>query len=128
MLKGERVILRALTRDDLPRLQAEFDQRVSHEWQDGSDFAIETEGKFIHICGLFNFDVNAHTCELGIMIGDKDSWGRGYGCEVASLLLSYAFRLRNFHKVWLRSYVWSSGSYDDLVYMGVLHKEWPLNP
>lgn len=77
---------------------------------------------------------------------------RAYGREVVSLLLDYAFRLRNFHKVWLRmhgsneralraycacgfveegrlhSHVWSSGSYDDLVYMGVLHKEWPPNP
>lgn len=128
MLKGESVILRALTRDDLPRLQAEFDQRVSHGGRDGSDFAIETEGKFIGICGLFNFDVNAHPCEPGIMIGDKDYWGRGYGREEVSLFLDYAFRLRNFHKVWRRSHVWSGGSYDDLVYMGVLHKEWPPNP
>lgn len=118
--------------------------------KDGSDFAIETEGKFISICGLFNFDANAHTCELGITIGDKDYWGRGYGREVVSLLLDYAFRLRNFHKMWLRvhgsheralrayracgfveegrlrSHIWSGGSYDDL--MGVLHKEWPPNP
>lgn len=72
MLEDERVILRALTRDDLPRLRAEFDQRISHGGRDGSDFAIETEGKFTGICGLFNFDANAYTCELGITIGDKD--------------------------------------------------------
>lgn len=174
MLKGEKVTLRALTRDDLPRLcefnndiavelagggdppmpqslsrlQAEFDQKVSSGGRDGSDFAIEADGKLIGICGLFNFDMTAHTCELGITIGDKDYWGRGYGREAVFLLLEYAFLLRNFHKVWLRvhgsnkraqrayracglveegrlrSHVWSNGAYDDLVYMGVLREEW----
>lgn len=174
MLKGQRVILRAVTRDDLTRLaefnndvevelsgggdppmpqslarlQAEFEQRVSSGGRDGSDFAIEADGRFIGICALFNFDQTAHTCELGISIGDKDYWGRGFGRETVGLLLDYAFRLRNFHKVWLRvhglneraqrayqscgfveegrlrAHVWSNGVYDDLVHMGVLREEW----
>lgn len=174
MLKGQRVILRAMTRDDLTRLaefnndvevelsgggdppmpqslarlQAEFEQRVSSGGRDGSDFAIEADGRFIGICALFNFDQTAHTCELGISIGDKDYWGRGFGRETVSVLLDYAFRLRNFHKVWLRvhglneraqrayqscgfveegrlrAHVWSNGVYDDLVHMGVLREEW----
>lgn len=132
----------------LARLQAEFEQRVSSGGRDGSDFAIEADGRFIGICALFNFDQTAHTCELGISIGDKDYWGRGFGRETVSVLLDYAFRLRNFHKVWLRvhglneraqrayqscgfveegrlrAHVWSNGVYDDLVHMGVLREEW----
>lgn len=174
MLKGQKVILRALTREDLPRLnefnndmevelagggdppmpqslsrlQAEFDQQQASGGRDGASFAIEADEKFIGIAVLFNFDSTAHTCELGITIGDKDYWGRGYGREVVSLLIEYAFRYRNFHKVWLRvlgvneraqrayracglveegrlrSHVWSNGSYDDLIYMGILRSEW----
>ena len=64
------------------------------------------------------------------------------------LLLKYAFRHHNYHKVWLRvhagneralrayvacgfreegrlrAHVWSDGRYDDLVLMGVLREEW----
>ncbi len=174
MLKGERIILRAISREDLPRLaafnndvefelagggdppmpqslerlQAEFEQDAAKGGRNGASFVIEANGKVIGGCALFRFDDTAHTCELGIGIGDKDYWGKHYGREAVKLLLDYAFRLRNFHKVWLRvnggnerairSYracgfieegrqraqVWSNGRYDDLVYMGVLHDEW----
>jgi RimJ/RimL family protein N-acetyltransferase len=128
MLKGERVILRSITRADLPRLnefnndmqvelagggdppipqslerlEAEFNQQIGSGGRDGSTFAIEADGKFIGQCALFNFDTTGHTCELGIAIGDRDYWGQGYGREAIALLLDYAFQLRNFRKVWLR--------------------------
>jgi RimJ/RimL family protein N-acetyltransferase len=173
MLKGSRVILRSMTRADLARLcefnndvevelagggdppmpqslarlEAEFDQDLGRGGRDGG-FAIEVDGKFIGQCALFNFNDTAHNCELGITIGDKAYWGKGYGREAIALLLDYAFRLRNFHKVFLRvhgkneraihayracgfieegrlrAHVWSNGSYDDLVHMGVLRDEW----
>ncbi|HEX2623096.1 MAG TPA: GNAT family protein [Phototrophicaceae bacterium] len=174
MLKGERLILRSMTRDDLTRLcefnndlevelagggdppipqalerlQADFDRDASSGGRDGAVFAIEADGKFIGQCALFNFDTTGHTCELGITIGDPEYRGRGYGRETVALLLDYAFRLRNFRKVWLRvhasnerawraykacgfieegrlrAHVWSNGTYDDLMMMGVLHVEW----
>jgi RimJ/RimL family protein N-acetyltransferase len=174
MLRGKRVLLRAFTRDDLARLaafnndvevelagggdppfpqslerlQAEFDRNAGNGGRDGMQFAIETQGKFIGQCALFNVDQVGMTCELGITIGDKEYWGHGYGRETVQILLYYAFTLQNFRKVWLkvlgrneraqRSYaacgfteegrlraqVWSGGEYDDLVHMGILRVEW----
>lgn len=174
MLQGKRVRLRSMAREDLPRLcefnndlevelagggdpptpqslarlQAEYDQEAAKGGRDGSAFAIEADGKFIGQCALFNFNPTAQTCELGITIGDKAYWGRGYGRESISLLVEYAFRQRNVHKVWLqvharneravsayqacgfqqegrlRAHVWSNGSYDDLIQMGLLRDEW----
>ncbi len=174
MLKGERVTLRAITRADLARwcefnndvetevysggdppypqslerLQADFDQNVAKGGKDGMSFAIEADGQFIGQCALFAVDDVNQTCELGIVIGDKAYWGRGYGREAVRLLLDYAFRLRNLWKVWLtvngnnerairayqacgfveegrqRAQVWSAGAYIDLVYMGILRDEW----
>jgi RimJ/RimL family protein N-acetyltransferase len=115
----------------------------------GIDFAIATkaEGKLIGQCGLFNHDHIARTLELGITIGDRAYWGRGYGREAVSLLVDYAFRLRNAHKVSLsvlannerairayaavgfveegrrRQHVWSDGRYLDLVLMGRLRSD-----
>jgi RimJ/RimL family protein N-acetyltransferase len=174
MLQGKRVLLRAMRRDDLPRLcafnnslevelagggdppipqslerlEAEFDADVSRGGRNGAGFAIEADGQFIGSCALFNFNDTAHTCELGITIGDLEYQGKGYGRETIALLLDYAFRLRNMRKVYLtvngdneraqRAYracgfveegrwqrhVWSAGEYIDLVCMGVFREAW----
>jgi [ribosomal protein S5]-alanine N-acetyltransferase len=39
------------------------------------------------------------TAELGIMIGDKSYWGKGYFPEVTKLMFGYAFRRLNLNKV-----------------------------
>lgn len=173
MLNGPRVRLRAITRDDLPRmcefnndlavelagggdpplpqslarLQAEFDQDAAKGGRDKTFFAIEADGKLVGGCGLFNASPTHQTAELGIGIGDRDYWGKGYGRECVRLLLNYAFRHLNYRKVWLRVHgrngrairayqacgfveegrqraqVWCDGAYDDLVYMGALRDE-----
>jgi RimJ/RimL family protein N-acetyltransferase len=174
VLHGPRVTLRAIRRDDLERLSA-FNNDVETElagggdppypqslerllagWdadtakggRDGTSFAIEVDGLFIGQCALFHRDAVAGTAELGITIGDKAYWSRGYGRETIGLLLEYAFRYVNIRRVWLqvwannergircylacgfveegrlRRHVWSQGQYIDLVEMGVLREEW----
>jgi len=39
--------------------------------------------------------------EMGIMIGDKKYWGRGYGLNAVSLVLEYAFTRLNLNKITL---------------------------
>ena len=39
--------------------------------------------------------------DLGIMVGDKKSRGKGYGTEACVLVLKYAFRMLNLNKVFL---------------------------
>jgi RimJ/RimL family protein N-acetyltransferase len=130
MLKGERVILRAISREDIPRLwsfnnsvdvelagggdppipqslarfEAEFEQSAGRGGRDGSSFVIEADNKCIGQCALFNFNETARTCELGITIGDQAYWGKGYGKEAIRLLLEYAFRYCNYRKVWLHAH------------------------
>ena len=174
MLHGPRVTLRSMRRDDLERfnafnndvetelagggdppfpqslerLQAQWDADAAKGGRDGMAFAIEADGLFIGQCALFNERRIDGTAELGITIGDKAYWSRGYGRETIGLLLEYAFRLVNFRRVWLqvwgnnargircylacgfveegrlRRHVWSQGAYVDLVEMGILREEW----
>lgn len=43
---------------------------------------------------------NVHkTGELGIIIGDKSAWGKGYGYEAMNLFLDYVFNVVNMHKI-----------------------------
>lgn len=121
MLRGERVVLRALEREDLPRCHKWFnDEEVTRylrrgdprsmdeeeRWFEKQDadksnlvFGIEDEnGNLIGDIGLHNIDFRNGTAELGIVIGEKDKWDRGYGSEAIRVLLRYAFEeLRLYH-------------------------------
>ena len=85
---------------------------------------------------------------LGITIGEKDHWGKGYGTEAMQLLVNYCFQTLNMHKVELTVYDFNTraikcytnfgfieegilrkshyvnGKYVDLIQMGLLKDEW----
>ncbi len=50
---------------------------------------------------LFSFDPVNRTAMVGILIGEKEFRGRGYGSEALVLMLDYAFNLLNLHNVML---------------------------
>jgi diamine N-acetyltransferase len=58
--------------------------------------------------GLHQIDQFDRTAEFGILIGEKDSWGKGYGTETARLMLEYGFTGLGLHNIMLRAY-----SYND---------------
>lgn len=42
--------------------------------------------------------------EIGIIVGEKKYWGKGYGTEAISLMIKYAFNVLNLHKVFAGIY------------------------
>jgi RimJ/RimL family protein N-acetyltransferase len=52
-------------------------------------------------CMLFNVDLVNRGAMLGIVIGEKAYWGRGYGMDAMRLLQQYAFNLLNLNSVML---------------------------
>lgn len=71
--------------------------------QDYSIVDIATD-KVIGGVGLDSIDMLNRYAELGICIGDKDYWGKGYGTEAIKLILDYGFRRLNLHSVYLHVY------------------------
>jgi RimJ/RimL family protein N-acetyltransferase len=66
-------------------------------------FTIETEdGTYLGNIGLHDIDYASGTAELGIVIGSKEHWGRGYGTDAARVLLRFAFANMGLRKVFLR--------------------------
>jgi RimJ/RimL family protein N-acetyltransferase len=57
--------------------------------------------KAIGRCLLFGIDSVNHNAMLGIFIGEKSYWHKGYGGEATQLLLDYAFNLLNLHSIML---------------------------
>jgi len=126
MLKGERVVLRPIEREDATRLwelteafevrsraseqpplprsrtevAAEFDRDPAGTGADQAWFAVDVDGELIGVGGLHRIDHYAGVCDLGIRLG-KDYWGQGYGQDACRTLLEYAFRHLNMRKVGL---------------------------
>lgn len=114
------------------------------------NFMIETtaERKRIGSIGLDGIDWSNRNACVGIGIGDKDYWGKGYGTEAMQLILSYAFTELNLHRILLQVFEYNPRaihSYEkcgfriegrepeimnregrrwDVINMGILRSEW----
>ncbi len=55
-------------------------------------------------CGLNGIDTQHGLAEFGIVIGEKDCWGKGYGTEACRLLLGYGFEVLGLHTIMLRAF------------------------
>ncbi|MNK82071.1 Spermidine N(1)-acetyltransferase [compost metagenome] len=51
---------------------------------------------------LKNFDSDSQQAELGICIGDKSYWGKGYGQKALIKMLENGFTQLHLNKIWLR--------------------------
>lgn len=48
--------------------------------------------------------------EIGLLIGEKQCWGKGYGSEAIGLVLEYAFKNLNIHRLTAGAYANNLGS------------------
>ncbi len=55
-------------------------------------------------CGLFDIDHVNRCAMLGILIGEKSYWDKGYSQEATSLLLDYAFNLLSLNSIMLGTF------------------------
>ena len=106
-----------------------------------------TEDKHIGFLVLW-VDLIHNVAWVGVGIGDRDFWGKGYGTDLMKLCLQYAFTELNVHRVSLglleynpralRAYekvgfrlegrtrqdVMREGKRHDSLWMGILREEW----
>ena len=55
-------------------------------------------------CMLFDVNLVDRTAMLGIVIGEQDYWGKGYGQDAVKLLLDYGFNLLNLNNIMLGTF------------------------
>ncbi len=104
----------------------------------------KTSKELIGFTKLFNINWVHRTAYFGIIIGDAKARGKGYGKETTVLMLNYAFRNLNLHKILLevvafnkdainlykkigfenegilKQQIYLEGSYHDLVIMSLI--------
>jgi len=113
-------------------------------------FTIRTldENKLVGGLSLDVIDWSMRDSFVGIFIGEREHWGKGYGTDAMRTLLRYAFTelnlwrvslgvfqynpraIRSYEKVgfchegWTRQYLKHEGKRWDILYMGILREEW----
>jgi RimJ/RimL family protein N-acetyltransferase len=70
----------------------------------GHRFAVETlDGQHIGNCGYYGVDKAKGEAELGILIGNRDYWNKGYGADIVSILVSHIFHKTNLKRIYLKT-------------------------
>jgi RimJ/RimL family protein N-acetyltransferase len=76
---------------------------VSKRAADRNSFflAICLQGEDRHIGNIKvgPIDSNHRFADIGIVVGEKDFWGKGYGSEAIGIVVQYAFEVLNLHKL-----------------------------
>ncbi len=69
-------------------------------------FAVETlDGKHIGNCSYYDVNETKGEAELGIMIGDRGYWDKGYGTDTITTLVNYIFQQTNLDRIYLKTLV-----------------------
>ncbi len=77
--------------------------------KDTYNFAIETleDKRYIGGCGINAVDWKNSVALVGIFIGDKALWGKGYGTDAMNTLVKFIFEQMNIRKVKLNVYAFN---------------------
>lgn len=174
MFKGEKVRLREYRKEDTrtaqrylndseimkflrPNIPFPYTFEDEQKWMDNNsankdtyNFAIETlnDNRYIGGCGVEKVDWKNSVVTVGIFIGDKDYWGKGYGTDAMKILIRFIFEQMNINKINLHVYsfneraiksykkcgyvkegvlrqeLYRDGKYHDIVVMGLLKEEY----
>jgi RimJ/RimL family protein N-acetyltransferase len=171
-MEGKKVRIRAIEKTDIDEIMKWINDRevmdnllmrypVSRYQEEkriertleGSDernkvFAIETkEGVYLGGIGLHRITWENRNAEVGIVIGKKEYWNKGYGSDAMIAILDFAFNRMNLHRVYLRVFsfnqrgirsyekcgftkegvlredLYAQGKYHDTIMMGILRDE-----
>ena len=68
------------------------------------NYAIETlDGVHIGNCVYYNIDHKNREAEVGIMVGNRDYWNRGYGTDAMITLSDFLFQHDGFKRLYLKT-------------------------
>ncbi|HZW03353.1 MAG TPA: GNAT family protein [Anaerolineaceae bacterium] len=177
MIVGDHIRLRAIERSDIPRfvewlndvevtrhllLYTPLSMDMEEAWFSGMErrapeerplgIEIETAAgwQLIGNVGFQKLDWRVRETEIGIFIGEKSLWSKGYGRRAMAMMIRHGFDTLNLNRIWLRvnetnprgirayeslGFVHEGrqrqasvqdGRYIDVLLMSVLRSEWQM--
>ncbi len=91
------------------QFEADYDRQAKEPHPSWLGFLIYDRATSLPIGGvsLRDIDLTTGIAELGISIGRKEYWGKGFGTEAVTLLLDYGFTVLGLHNVLLTTYAYN---------------------
>jgi RimJ/RimL family protein N-acetyltransferase len=132
-----------LTLDDVQEWYTQHFSGTEHQL-----FAVYADKTLIGYCTLSHIDPIHRSCEIGIVIGEKQYWNQGVGASAVTHLTTLAFTVYHLHRVYAvihgdniasrrcfekvgfkhegrwRDARYVNGAFIDLHYYAVLEQEW----
>ncbi|GHO91657.1 N-acetyltransferase [Reticulibacter mediterranei] len=148
---------REITRYSMGMLIFPFSKAETQEWLERTlhdkqvlslGIVEKTSDQLLGYAGVTSISNINRSGEYYIFIGNKGSWGKGYGTEVTRLIVNYGFRSLNLHRIMLTVFAGNSaairvytkagfteegvmrqanyreGRYHDVIVMSILRPEW----
>lgn len=133
----------------LPAEQEFLRSKLTADWEHGVFLAIETLDERRHIGNieLRSLHAESRRGEIGVVIGERDFWSRGYGEDAMRLICRFGFEDLDLHRIELtvgagnprarrcyekvgfraegakREHRYIAGRYHDTLIMGLLRRE-----
>ena len=143
-LSGQRIFLRALEDADVGDVYLRWmrDPQVVQYLESRDHIqTLETLREFVrnmntshrdHLFGIFLGQSGEHignikigsvrephrSADLGLIVGRRSAWGKGYGTEAIALATRYAFEQLGLNKLWAGMYAENLGSYHAFIKAG----------
>ncbi|MDX2077535.1 MAG: GNAT family protein [bacterium] len=147
LLKGEKVHLAALNKDDLPTYHKWFSNteflrllnpdvampkttESELEWYEEASkskdeyvFGIRAldDNRLLGNCSIFSISESSRNGEVGIYIGEPSEWGKGFGSDAMNVLVRFAFMDLNLHRLELHVFSYNAraiSSYEKVGFVG----------
>jgi RimJ/RimL family protein N-acetyltransferase len=173
-VEGDKIILRRLTANDItaeylawlndedvtrgletvarPYTQEMLEQYIHDVLANENTYMFmvldKTSGKTIGTAKVHNISKKNGTCNLGLMLGDKNYWGKGYGQDAYNTAIDFAFKTLGIRRIWemanannvaslsmckkagfqiegqLKEHTLSEGKYIDKIVLGLFARDW----
>jgi RimJ/RimL family protein N-acetyltransferase len=67
----------------------------------------DKDGRHIGNAMYYNIDTIRREAEIGITIGEREYWGKGYGTDAVRTLVRHVFRITGFRRMYLKTLEWN---------------------
>ena len=159
-ISGAAVLLKRPSQEDVEKIERwdqdpdvslfrEVSDSSSRDWE-SINFGIYLKGNstLIGSIAISSIDTRNGHAEIGMAVGDKRHWGKGYGSDAVRVVLGYCFQQLGLNKVYLdvweeneraircylrcgfkkdgvlREHIKKDGNYHNKLVMSILRREW----
>ena len=75
-----------------------------HDYRRDQFAILDEQSELVGMVSYYNYSITAKTTELGIYIGERGLWDKGYGTEVVCTLLDHLFQTTHLKAMYLNTY------------------------